>query len=83
MEEEFAFVLRLCFFCGLFLLFVFRVCLCRTVLSVPCSLVITCWEGSFVCDVALCSPLINSVSGQMWYLLASITSYSDMSDRLQ
>ena len=28
----------------LLLLFVFHVCLCYAVLSVPCSLVITCWE---------------------------------------
>ena len=30
--------------CGSFLLFVFSVCLCHTVLSVHCSLVVTCWE---------------------------------------
>ena len=29
-------------FCGSFLLFVFHVC--HAVLSVPCSLVVTCWE---------------------------------------
>ena len=34
--------LRLCFFCGPFLLFVFRVCL--FFLSVHHSLVVTCWE---------------------------------------
>ena len=28
----------------LFLLFMFHVCLCYGALSVPCSLVITCWE---------------------------------------
>ena len=33
-----------CFFCGSFLLFMFHVCLYYTVLCVPCSLVITCWE---------------------------------------
>ena len=32
------------FFCWLFLLFMFHVCLCYSVLSVPCSHVITCWE---------------------------------------
>ena len=32
----------------------FNVCLCYTVLSVPCSLVITCWERALVCDVFLC-----------------------------
>ena len=34
---------RRCFFCGSFLLFLFHVCLCNTVVSVFCSLVITCW----------------------------------------
>ena len=34
---------RWCFFCGS-LLFVFHVCLYYAVFSVPCSLVITCWE---------------------------------------
>ena len=28
-----------------FLLSVSRVCLCHTILSVPCSLMIACWEG--------------------------------------
>ena len=31
-----------CFFCGSFLLFMFRVC--HAFLSVHCSLVVTCWE---------------------------------------
>ena len=44
--------LRLCFFCGPFLLFVFRVCL--VFLSVHCSLVGNWPLGSFVCDVLLC-----------------------------
>ena len=35
---------RWCFFCGSFLLFMFHVCLYSTVLFVPCSLVVTCWE---------------------------------------
>ena len=35
---------RQCFSCGSFLLFMFHVCLYYTVGSVPCSLVITCWE---------------------------------------
>ena len=29
-------------------------CLCNAVVSVPCSLVITCWERTDVCDVFLC-----------------------------
>ena len=35
---------RRCFFCGSFLLFMFYVCLYYTILSVPCSLFVTCWE---------------------------------------
>ena len=35
------------------LLFVIYVS-CHTVLSVPCGLVVTCWEGSLVCDGFLC-----------------------------
>ena len=35
-----------CFYCGFFLLFMFHVCLCFAILSIPCSLVITCWEES-------------------------------------
>ena len=31
------------FFCEFFLLFMFHVCLCYAVLSVPCSLVVACW----------------------------------------
>ena len=33
-----------CFFCGSFLLYMFDVCLYFNVMSVPCELVITCWE---------------------------------------
>ena len=33
-------------FCGSFLLFMFHVCLCYAVLSVPCSLVINYWESA-------------------------------------
>ena len=35
---------RRCVFCGSFLLFMFHVYLCNDALSVPCSLVITCWD---------------------------------------
>ena len=34
----------------LFLLFMFHVSLCYALLSVPCSLVITCWERALVYD---------------------------------
>ena len=41
-----------------FLLFTFHVCLCYAVLSVPCGLVVACWERTdllaLVCDVFLC-----------------------------
>ena len=33
-----------CFFCGLFLLVMLHVGVCYAVVSVPCSLVVTCWE---------------------------------------
>ena len=32
------------FFCGSFLLVMLHVGVCRVVVSVPCSLVVTCWE---------------------------------------
>ena len=56
---------RRCFFCGSFLLFIFRVC--RVVLSVHCCLAATCWERAdllgLVCDVLLCFwPLSHVVS---------------------
>ena len=35
---------RRCFYCGSFLLFTFHVSLYYAILSVPCSLVISCWE---------------------------------------
>ena len=34
-----------------FLLFVFLVCLCLTVLSVPCGLVVTCWKRADLLDL--------------------------------
>ena len=35
---------RWCFISGTLLLLMFRVCLCYAVLSVSCSLVVTCWD---------------------------------------
>ena len=35
---------RRCFFCGSFLLVMLHVGVCCAVVSVPCSLVVTCWE---------------------------------------
>ena len=37
-------VQRLCFFCGSFLFVMLHVSVCCDVASVPCSLVVTCWE---------------------------------------
>ena len=53
--------------------FVFCVCLCDTVWSVPCSLAITCLESALVCDVFLsfCHFPIRC-GGQVWYLIVSI-----------
>ena len=46
--------------------YMFHVCVYYAVVSVPCSLVKTCWERvdllALVCDV----------SSQVWYLIASI-----------
>ena len=35
---------RQCFFCGSLLLVVLHASVCFAVVSVPCSLVVTCWE---------------------------------------
>ena len=67
-----------CFFCGSFLLFVFRVCLCHTVLSVPCSLVVTCKKMSDLLALwyKMCSCVFvifqYGVLGQVCNLIASI-----------
>ena len=71
-------VQRRCFFCGSFLLFVFRVCLCHTVLYVPCRLVDTCWGRALL--LALLYVMFScvfvtfpyDVLGQAWYLIVSI-----------
>ena len=45
-----------------FLLFVFRVCLCPTVLIVPCSLLVTCWEmADLLALLALLSVVLSCV----------------------
>ena len=62
----------------LHLLFVF-VCLCYAVLSVPCSLVVTCWESAnllaLLYVVFSCASVTfpYGVPGQVWYLIVSIT----------
>ena len=62
-----------------FLLFIFQVYLCYTVLSVPCSLVIACWETidllALLCVMFSCVFVTFPYffSGQVWYLIVSIT----------
>ena len=64
-----------------FLLFVFRVCLCYTVLCVLCSLVITCWERTdllaFLCVMLPCVSVtfLYGGPGQVWYLNVSIPDF--------
>ena len=56
----------------------FHVCLCYVAFSVPCSLVVTCWERAdflvHLCVVFSCVFLTfrNGVSYQVWYLIVSI-----------
>ena len=51
---------RRCFFCGSFLSVMLHVDVCCAVISVPCSLVVTCWERAdllaVVCVVFYHSP---------------------------
>ena len=63
------------------MLFMFHVCLyySYTVLYVPCSLIITCWERAdifaLLCVMFTCVIVTfpYGVSGQVWYLIVSIT----------
>ena len=63
------------FFCGSFL---FCVCLCHFVLSVSCSLVVTCWEMAdflallYVRFSCVFVTFQYGILGQMWYLVVSI-----------
>ena len=57
----------------------FHVCLCYAVMSVPCSLVITCWESAdllallCVMDVSCIFVTVSyGVPGQVWYMIVSI-----------
>ena len=58
--------------------FCYLYCLYYAVLSVPCSLVITCWERAdllaLLCVMFYCVfvTFLYGVSGQVWYLNASI-----------
>ena len=63
------------FFCGSFL---FCVCLCHFVLSVSCSLVVTCWEMAdflallYVRFSCVFVTFQYGILGQVWYLVVSI-----------
>ena len=65
-----------CFFCGSFLLFMFRVC--HAFLSVHCSLVVIGWERADLlaplCVMFSCVFVTFpcGVLSQMWYLIVSI-----------
>ena len=56
----------------------YHVCLCYAVMSVPCSLVITCWERAdlltLLCVMFPCVFVTfpYSVPGQVWYSIVSI-----------
>ena len=62
-------------------LFMFHACLYYTVLSVPCSLVITCWESTgllaLLCVMFPCvfATFPYGFSGKMWYLILSIPDF--------
>ena len=64
--------------CGTFLLFVFRACLCHTVLSVPCSFVVTCLVRAdllallYVMVSCVFVTFLYGVLGQVWHLIVSI-----------
>ena len=61
-----------------FLLCAFHVCLCHTVLSVPCSLAVTCWERAdllallFVMFACVFFTFPHGTQGQVWYSIVSI-----------
>ena len=56
--------------------FVICVCLCYTDWSVPCTLVITCWERVGLLALLILPCVVVTfpygVLGQMWYLIVSI-----------
>ena len=69
---------RRCFFFASFLLLVFYGCLYYTVLSVPCRIVIICWESSYLSALwggmfsCVFVTFLHGVSGQVWYATVSI-----------
>ena len=69
------------FLCGSFLLYVFCVCRCYTVLSVSRSLMVTCWEMAdllaLLCVMFTCGFVTfpYGVLGRLWYLIVSIPDF--------
>ena len=65
-------------FCIFVLLFVLCVYLSDTVLSVPCSLAVTCWERADLLTILYvmfsCGHFV-SVLGQVWYLIVSFSDF--------
>ena len=61
-----------------FLLFMFHVCLCYAILSVPCSLVITCWEKVdllvLLCIVFFCILSLSHMVSRPGVVLGCIDS---------
>ena len=61
-----------------FCLFMFHICLCYAVLSVPCGLMLTCLERAdllaFLCVMFSCVFLVfpYGVLGQVWYWIVTI-----------
>ena len=59
----------------IFFLICVRVCLCHTVLYVPSSLVVTCWEGAellalvFVMFSYVFVTFLSGALVQVWYLI--------------
>ena len=69
-----------------FLCFVCFVFVCHTVLSVPCNLVVTCWERAdllvllYVMFSCIFVTFRYGVLGQVWYWIVSIPNLCLLSD---
>ena len=56
--------------------FVIYVYLCYTVVSVPCSLMIICWEmADLLALLCVVCHFPLSVPGQLWYFIVSISDF--------
>ena len=71
---------RRCFFCGSFLLFLFCVCLWHTVLSVPCSLVVTCWERADLLALLCVMFFLCLCHFPLWRLVSGVVLVLDCFD---